>query len=115
MLSAKFISQTVEMLCACDAFVIAFDESEVNKRSEMEVMVKLSHNEYGLQLRHYQSIELENGKAPTIVEAIIEALQDDGIDYDKKLITAISDVRSNSSIQRRGKLRWSPRWECVRI
>ena len=53
--------------------------------------MKLSHNEYGLQLRHYQSIELENGKASTIVEAIIDALQDDGIDYDKKLITAISD------------------------
>ena len=82
-ISPVYQSQTVEMLHECDAFVIAFDENEVNKRSEMEVMVKLSHNEYGLQLRHYQSIELENGIAPTIVEAIIDALQDDGIDYDK--------------------------------
>ena len=36
-ISPVYQSQTVEMLRECDAFVIAFDEGEVNKRSEMEV------------------------------------------------------------------------------
>ena len=90
-ISPAYQEQTLMLLCDCYAFVIAFDECEVNKRSELEVMVKLNHKEHGLQLRHYQSIELENGLAKTIVEAILDSLTEDAVDYRSKLIGASTD------------------------
>ena len=90
-ISPAYQEQTLMLLRDCDAFVIAFDECEVNKRSELEVMVKLSHKEHGLQLRHYQSIELENGLVKTIVEANLDSLTEDAVDYRSKLIGASTD------------------------
>ena len=86
-----YLEQTVKMLQQCDAFVIAFDESEINKRSELELMVKLSHEVYGIQLRHYRTLDLEDGEAQTTVDAILDSFQDDGIDYEKRLISSMSD------------------------
>ena len=83
--------QTVNLLKESDAFVLAFDESEVNKRNELEVMVKLSHPQHGIQRRHYVTIDIENGEAKTIVEAITDSFTDDGIDFVNKLISSMSD------------------------
>ena len=90
-ISPIYRQQTVKLLQHCDAFVIAFDESEVNKRNELELMVKLAHPEHGIQRRHYVTIDLEDGTAPTIVNTILNSFEDDGIDFEKKLISSMSD------------------------
>ena len=61
--------ETVRLLKECDAFSTGFDESEVNKTSEHEILVKLSHPVSGIELRHYRMIDLEEtlrGKETTM-------------------------------------------------
>ena len=76
-----YAEETVRLIKACDASSIGFDESEVNKTSELEVIVKLSTKEGGVQLRHYRTIDLEDGKAETIVHTLLKQIDEDGIDY----------------------------------
>ena len=70
----------MKLLRECDCFVIGFDETEVNKISEMEVLVKIAHIKHGIQLHHYRTLDLENGTAPTIAETILDALKEDLIE-----------------------------------
>ena len=46
--------ETVKLLQTCDAFSIGFDESEVNKICELEILVKLTDRVGGIQLRRYR-------------------------------------------------------------
>ena len=75
----------------CDAFSIGFDESEINKHNECEVMVNTSDKEEGIELRHYRTLSLEATDAASIVEAIMEELDDDGIGWKEKLLSVMTD------------------------
>ena len=90
-LAATYEKDTVRKLRNCDAFSVAFDESEVNKKSEMAVIVKFSNEESGLDARYYKSIDLEAGDAETITESLLDAFTEDEIDFKKKLISADMD------------------------
>ena len=85
-----FMKQTVSEMKNCDAFSISIDESEVNKKSELEIMVRFS-NEKGIQNKHYKSIDLEAGDAKTITDSVLETLEEDGINYQSKLINCSMD------------------------
>ena len=75
----------------CDAFSTGFDESEVNKTSEHEILVKLSHPVSGIKLRHYRTIDLYSGTAETIVDTILSSFDEDGINYRMKLVAPMTD------------------------
>ena len=77
--------QTVEKLKACDAFVVGFDETCINKKEEMEILVKIANPEDGVELRHYKTVELEAGDSESIKSKLLDTFEDDGIDYRKKL------------------------------
>jgi hypothetical protein len=83
--------ETIEKLKKCDAFGVAFDESEVNKKSEMEVMVKIASKDGGLEARHYKTIDLEAGDATTITNTVLDTFEEDGVDYKAKMTTADTD------------------------
>ena len=83
--------EMVLLLRKCDTFSIGFDESEINKTSQMEVLVKLAHPEYGIVLRHYRTIELQGVGAKEVTNTLIESSSLDGVDFKKKLIAPMSD------------------------
>ena len=85
-----YANETIALLKKCDAFCIGFDESEINKSSELEILVKLADSD-GIQMRHYKTIDLESGTAKVIVETLLEQFDEDGIDYKRKLISAMTD------------------------
>ena len=52
--------------------------------------MKLS-NEDGIESRHYKSLDIEDGKAETITNAVIEEFDKDGIDFRSKSIHVETD------------------------
>ena len=101
-LGATYEKETVNKLRKCDAYSVAFDESEVNKKSELAVIVKIASEEDGLEARFYKSIDLEAGDAETITETVLDAFTEDGINYQKKLISADMDGCSTMQGKRTG-------------
>ena len=76
-IATTYREETIQMLQDSDSFSIGFDESEVNKTSELEIMVRISSST-GITLRHYRTLDLEAGKAATIVSEWISQFEDDG-------------------------------------
>ena len=70
--------ETIEKVKNCDAFSIGIDESEVNKISELEVMVKFSTEDGGIENKHLGC--LEAGNAETITNTVFNFLEDKNID-----------------------------------
>ena len=89
-IAATYREETIKMLQKCDAYSLGFDESEVNKISELEMMVQIS-SPTGLVLRHYRTLDLEDGTAETITQTLLSQLDEDAIDYKKKLLSAMTD------------------------
>ena len=81
-----YFDETVQLLKSCDGFSIGFDESEINKNNECEVMVILSDKTVGIQLRHYKSISLDGTDADTIVKSLLGEMDDDQIPWRKNLL-----------------------------
>ena len=79
-ISPTYRAETVEMMKTCDSFSIGFDESEVNKISELEIMVRVS-SERGICLRHYRTLDLESGTAQGITDELFSQMDEDGVDY----------------------------------
>merc|ERR1712096_415141 len=73
-ISEIYEQETINKLRNCDAFGVAMDESEVNKKSEMEVMVNIATETDGLELRHYKTIDIEAGDATTITNSLLDSL-----------------------------------------
>ena len=90
-ISKTYTDETIRLLKSCDGFSIGFDESEVNKTSELEILVQLSKSGNGVQLRHYRTIDLESGKAEVIVRTLLQQFDEDGVDYRSKMITSMTD------------------------
>ena len=86
-----YLEETISKLRECDGFSIGFDESEMNKNHEFEVMVNLSMNDSGIELRHYRSLSLEGTDAETIVDTLTEQLDEDNVPWRQKLIAPMTD------------------------
>ena len=86
-----FEAETVKKLKECDAFVVGFDETCINKKEEMEILVKIANPGEGVELRHYKTVELEAGDAESIKDKLLDTFEADGIDYKKKLIGTMTD------------------------
>lgn len=78
--------ETIEKVKNCDAFSIAIDESEVNKRSELEIMCRFATEEGGIENKHLGCLDLEAGNAETIKTTVFDFLEQKNIDYKAKLI-----------------------------
>ena len=81
-----FGEETVKKLKNCDAFSVQIDESEVNKVSQLEIVAKIATRGEGIETRHFKCVDLEAGDAETITDTLIDAFEEDGIDYKAKLI-----------------------------
>ena len=73
-----------------EIFSIGFDESEINHVSELELGVQYP-TDLGIEFRHFKTIDLEDGKAETITETVMEAFEDEDIDLASNCIGAMSD------------------------
>ena len=87
----EYFNETIKLLKECDGFSMAFDESEINKESECEVLVRIAHPLSGVHLRHYQTLDLAAGDAEAIVSTLLGSMDDDGIDWRRKVLTAGTD------------------------
>ena len=78
--------ETLKKMRNSDAFSVQIDESEVNKVSQLEVIAKIATPGEGIATRHYKCLDLECGDAETITDTLLDAFNDDNIDYSSKLI-----------------------------
>ena len=69
-----------------DAISFQIDESEVNKVSQLNIVVDIAMKANGLEKRHFKTIDLESGDAATITETVIDAFEEEKIDVKAKLI-----------------------------
>lgn len=53
-IARTYHQETVQLIRESEAFSLGFDESEMNKREEMEIVVKMAHREHGIITRHLQ-------------------------------------------------------------
>lgn len=90
-IAKTYLEETIQKLQTCDAFSIGFDESEMNKVHEMEILVMIANKKEGIELRHYRTVALDGTDAETISNTIIEQLQDDNINWKQKLISLMTD------------------------
>ena len=90
-LGEYYEKETLKKLRDCDAFSVAFDESEINKKSEMAMTVKIASKESGLEARYYKSVDLEAGDADTITNAVLDTFKEDKVDYKNKMVAADMD------------------------
>ena len=87
----SYQEEAILMMRTCDAFSIGFDESEINKTSEMEIMANIAVPGQCVQLRHYRTLDLDSGTTASIVASLLGQFAEDGIDYKKKLISTMTD------------------------
>ena len=85
-LGEHYEEETIEKLRACDAFGVAMDESEVNKKSELEILVNIA-SPSGVESRHYKTLDLEAGDATTICSTLTEQFIEDNIDFKEKMVS----------------------------
>ena len=89
-IAKTYQSETVMKLKSCDGFSVGFDESEINKITELEVLVLIA-DETGIELRHYHSIELDGGDAKTITNSLVAQFEEDKIPWKEKLVSMMTD------------------------
>ena len=90
-LADKFERDTVTKLKKCIAFSASLDESEVNKTSQLQIVVNIYTTD-GLEIGvHYNTLALEAADATTIKTTFLNQLEKDGIDYKSKLIDVSTD------------------------
>ena len=106
-ISEVYEEETISKPKSCDDFGVAIDESEVNKKSEMEIMVRLATSELGLESRHYKSVDLEAGDAGTITETLLDTFTEDGVDYKAKMISVDMDGCNTMQGKKTGKFNLS--------
>ena len=90
-LGNQFENETVKKLQSCDAFSCSIDESEVNKKSVMEIQVKFASKDNGLESRHLAAVDLEAGNAEIITKTLTNTFNEYNIDYKSKLLNVGMD------------------------
>ena len=86
-----FEKETVDKIKESVAFAIYMDESEVNKKSQLECVVKMATKECGVETKHYGVLDIESTDAATIVNSLVDKMISDGIDYKAKCIDISTD------------------------
>ena len=81
MLGKSYEEEVIDLLKQSTAFAIGFDESDVNKTSEFEILVKIATGNNTILLQYYKTVSLESGDVNTIFNVIVETFQCDGIKY----------------------------------
>lgn len=71
---------------------IGFDESDVNKTSELENKGKIVSRDNKILLQYYKTISLESGDVSTIFNATVEKSPSDFINYENKYFIGVSQV-----------------------
>ena len=86
-------NETIELLKNSNAFAASIDESEVNKVSQLEIMVSLAGGDDGMlrDTRHFASIDIENTKADTIRDSLLDSLMDKEVNVKDKLVNVATD------------------------
>ena len=105
-LGDHFEAETVEMLRNCVSFSASIDESEVNKRSELEVMVNIATKEGVNVLRHYTCLDIEKTNADTIVNKFLESFEVNNINVQDKMVGCGTDgcatmLGKNNGVQKK--------------
>ena len=90
-IAKTYFEETVIKLQLCDGFSFGFDNSEMNKNHECEVMVMLSNKDTGIELRHYRTISLEGTDSETITRSLTDQMDDDKVPWREKLVATMSD------------------------
>ena len=90
-IAKTFLNETISTLLSCDGFCIGFDESEMNKNHECEVMVMLSLADTGIELRHYRTLSLDGTDAKTITRSLLDQMDEDHVPWRQKLISPMTD------------------------
>ena len=90
-IAKTYLEETILKLQTCDGFSVGFDESEVNKLTELQVMVILAEKSNGIELRHYRTLNLDGGDAESITAALVEQFDEDRIPWREKLIAPMTD------------------------
>ena len=89
-----FEEQTLNMMKECHSLGASIDESEVNKASQLEVMVTCAGSKTDSQLRdtrHFATLDIEKGDAETITNTFIDAFVEKGVPYQETLISLGTD------------------------
>ena len=71
-IARTYHQETVQLIRESEAFSLGFDESEMNKREEMEIVVKMAHREHGIITRHFKTVELDHADAEYITDTLLE-------------------------------------------
>ena len=90
-IAKTYFEETVEKLKTCDGFSVGFDESEINKLTELIILVVLADKNGGIELRHYRTVELAAKDAETITNTIVEQFEADQIPWKEKLVAPMTD------------------------
>lgn len=90
-LGDEFRKKTIEEMKNSTAFGISLDESEVNKSSQLECVAKIATNEGTVELKHYNTLDIDYTNATTIASSLTDQLEEDGIDFRSKLIDVATD------------------------
>jgi len=86
-------TETIDLLKKSNAFAVSLDESEVNKVSQLEILVSLACGDDDMlkDTRHFTSIDIENTKADTIKDALLDSLLNKEVNVKDKLINISTD------------------------
>ena len=90
-IAKTYFEETIRKLQSCDGFSIGFDESEMNKVHELEILVVIATKESGLELRHYKTVALDGTNAEAIADTITDELDEDKIEWKTKLVSIMTD------------------------
>ena len=90
-IAKTYHQETIQLIKESDAISLGFDESEMNKREEMEIVVKMSHPQHGIMTRHFKTVELERADAEFITNTLLEQFTQEGICLDDLLISLMTD------------------------
>ena len=90
-IAKTYLQETIQLIKESDAVSVGFDESEMNKREEMEIVVKMSHPKHGILTRHFKTVELDHADAEYLKDTLLGQFTQEGINLEQLLISLMTD------------------------
>ena len=90
-LGDHYEKETVSLLKNCNSFSAALDESEVNKASELQVIVNVASKDDTRDSRHFACIDIDRGDSETIVNALLDSFVSQAVNFKDKCIDVQTD------------------------
>ena len=90
-LALSYHDETVRLINESDAISVGWDESEIMKRSQGEIVVKMAHPEKGILTRHLVTKELDRADAEYLSGVLLDTFMEEGISLDDLLISMETD------------------------